>query len=353
VINVKSHFTKIAPVLAVLLLSSSAFAAGGKESSVKGDKGGGGGGGGGSGGGGDIGGGGGPSSSDTGLNPNPDRLNGPVTNKKWEVGASFESHRLFIQNDLQGAGADKFFNYYDAYASWLPTKNDSLSLYFGVYQRFVADPNETGFRLDDLLLRYSHYFDLPAKVRLLTRASVYFPTSFASHKAGMIGAGRLTVGVEKLWGKYVLTRARVNGTGYWQQYNSPEGGGTPNEVASLSGSLELRVNMPFHTPLAIGLEGYTSYNWYLAANGNLPPGAPGVANDPLYQTQPIQQRYGGEIYVSYELPTLAGVSSEIHLAVAQGDPALGYNSALHDGISHEYFYWRESSEIYGSLLARF
>ncbi len=348
--NVKSHFTASALALATLLLSFAASAGEGKDSSVKGDKGGGSSGGSS---GGDVGGGGGGAGGGAEVGVNPDRITGPVTAKKWEVGASFEAHRLFIQNDLQGAGSDKYFNYYQAYASWLPTKNDSLSAYFGVYQRFIADPSETGFRLDDVLLRYSHYFDLPKDVRLLARAAVFFPTSFSSHKQGMIGAGRLTVGAEKTWGKYVLTRLRMNGTGYVQQYNSPEGGGTPNPAGSLSGSAELRVNMPFHTPLAIGIEGYTSYTWYLAANGTLPAGAPGTVNDSLYSTQPIQQRYGGEIYASYELPELKGFKSEIHVAVAQGDPALGYNSALHEGISHTYFYWRESSEIYGSLLARF
>lgn len=350
-INVKSHFTmKTGVALAILLLSFSAAAAEGKEGSVKGEKeqAAGAGGGGGAGSGTDLGGGG---AGELGLNP--DRHTDVVTNKKWEVGAGFEAHRLFIQNDLQGAGADKFFNYYDAYASWLPTQHDSLSLYFGVYQRFIADPNETGFRLDDLLLRYSHTFDLPAKVHLLTRATVYAPTSFSSHKQGMIAAGRLTVGLERQWGKYVITRLRVNGTGYWQQYNEPEGGGNPNPVGSLSGSAELRVAMPFHTPLSIGLDGYTSYTWYLAANATLPAGAPGTTVDPLYATQPIQQRYGGEIYAAYELPAVGGMLSEIHLAVAQGDPALGYNSALHEGISHTYFYWRESSEVYGSLLARY
>ena len=111
--------------------------------------------------------------------------------------------------------------------------------------------------------------------------------------------------------------------------------------------------MPFHTPLSVGLDGYTSYTWYLAANSGLPSGAPGTVTDSLYSTQPIQQRYGGEIYVGYELPDVAGIKTDLHLALAQGDPALGYNSALHEGVQHTYFYWRESSEVYASLLARF
>ncbi len=334
-------------LLAAVLSSTSAFAAGGKDDTVKGERGGGATSG-------NAGSGNAFSSAgsgETGLNP--DRINNKPTDKKWEVGASFEAHRLLIQNDLQGAGRDKFFNYYQVYASWLPTHNDSLSVYFGAYQRFVADPVETGFRLDDVVLRYSHYFDLPANSRIVTRASVYLPTSFSSHKQGLLGAGRLTLGVEKLWGKYVLTRLRANGTGYLQQYDSPVNGGNPNPLASLSGSAELRVNMPFHTPLYVGLEGYTSYTWYLQTHGSLPPGAPGTTPDAYSSTQPIQQSFGGEVFVGYDLPDVAGIKSEIHFALAQGDPALGYNSALHDGISHTYFYWRETSEIYGSLLARY
>ena len=54
-----------------------------------------------------------------------------------------------------------------------------------------------------------------------------------------------------------------------------------------------------------------------------------------------------------ELPEVSGVRADLHVAVAEGDPALGYNSLLHDGVSHTYLYFRESSEFYASLSLRY
>ena len=42
------------------------------------------------------------------------------------------------------------------------------------------------------------------------------------------------------------------------------------------------------------------------------------------------------------------------LAFANGDPTLGFNSVLHDGVAHYYsVYWRHTSEFYGALSARY
>ncbi len=277
----------------------------------------------------------------------------PTTERVWEVGAGFETHRLFVQTDLQGFGPDKLFNYYQANASWLPTRSDSVTVFLGAYQRFIADPGETGFRLDDVTIRYGHYFELPGHSQLVTRASVSLPTSFVSYKAGSLGAGRLTAGYDKAWGKYVNTTLRVNGTGFLQQYDSPRNGATPNPLAGFSASVGARVRMPFHAPLTIGVEGYTGYTWFLRPQSQPQSAFFGAVADPQYSQQPITQSYGGEVYVAYELPEVSGVKADLHLAVAEGDPALGYNSLLHDGVSHTYLYFRESSEFYASLSLRY
>lgn len=350
---------RIGAALAVsaLLLAPSAFAAGGKDTSVKGDRGGAETGGGGS----DIGGGASYSGGET-----SDRILGTGgVQKKWEIAASAEYHHLLVQNyQLDGVGDDKNFLYYQAYGKWLPTKNDEVALYLGVYQRVLADPQETGFRLDDLLLRYSRYLPIPSiNAQAYGRVGIYFPTSFASHLAGTIGVGRLTLGFEKYWGKYVLTGVRAAGEGYWQQYSTVQGndptnpaltGGNPNPAARATAAAEVRVNMPFHTPLFAGVDLYTAYTWYYDVNGTPPPGSPGAPSvDPQFQHQPVQQSYGGEVFVGYDLPPVQGVKSELHAALANGDPALGYTSFLHDGVTHGYVLFRQTSEVYFSLLARY
>ncbi len=51
-----------------------------------------------------------------------------VVDKPWEVGGVFETHRLFIQNDLQGYGNDKLVNYLHLFARWDFGKFDGIEL---------------------------------------------------------------------------------------------------------------------------------------------------------------------------------------------------------------------------------
>ena len=73
------------------------------------------------------------------------------------VGVGAEYHRLFIQNDLEGAAANKNLMVYSAYVEVDPTPNDRIKLRSFLYERFLADPGETGLRTDDLILQYTHY----------------------------------------------------------------------------------------------------------------------------------------------------------------------------------------------------
>jgi hypothetical protein len=126
--------------------------------------------------------------------------------------------------------------------------------------------------------------------------------------------------------------------------------------------------MPFHEPLSIGISLYTAYTWYhqinsgiggsnaIAQNGSVV-NAGGGTTDATYPSQPIQQTYGGEVYVRYIMPTVMGLKSDITVAYAMGDPLVGYSSVLHDGVGHAYIgptgLNREYSEVYAALALRY
>src|SRR6516162_5564400 len=103
--------------------------------------------------------------------------------------------------------------------------------------------------------------------------------------------------------------------------------------------------MPFHEALTIGLDGYTGYTWVYDVHDTTvyPDGQPVGPGTP---TPYVGQVYGGEVYIRYAFPTFYGIKSDLTLAVANGDPALGYNSVLHDGIAHVYGYFRLYGEFY-------
>ena len=77
------------------------------------------------------------------------------------------------------------------------------------------------------------------------------------------------------------------------------------------------------------------------------------ANQAGRKAQPVSQSYAGEIFVRYVLPSLAGVKSDFSVALADGDPALSYNSVLHDGVSQFYLFFRQTAEVYGTFSVRY
>ena len=119
---------------------------------------------------------------------------------------------------------------------------------------------------------------------------------------------------------------------------------------SLSGD----VTMPFHTPLSMGGAIFTGYTWYYDANAKLPDmtgypaGSTMAQADPQFNHQPTQQSYGGELYARYTIPSVAGVKSDVKVALAEGD-----QSILHDGVTHFYMFFRLSTQVYGALTLRY
>ncbi len=274
-----------------------------------------------------------------------------IGGSRWEASAGAEVHRLFIQTDLEGVGAQRQFEYYFAtFRYQLTPNNDKVSLRAGFYQYLLADPQETGLRADDVVLAYTHRFALPWELESNVQGSLLAPTSFISYKMGLITAPRLSVELTRKLAGLVTVSVRGFGDYYWQRYDTMADGATPNPVARLGATADVSFELPWHRPLSAGLAGYTGYAWFYLPQGQ-PPGPNYGAIRP--QSQPVQQSYGGEAYLRYQVPKLYGIEPSLQLSYAQGDPSLGYTSRLHDGVSHLYLFYRLSSELYAALELKF
>jgi hypothetical protein len=284
-----------------------------------------------------------------------------VDQKPWEVEAAVEGHHLWRQNDLSGAAQDKNLLFYSFLGRYQFTKFDQVQAYFGFYERFLADPNETGLRLDDMFLSYWRLIPLPEEVELRLNARVGIPTSFLSQKASLIAAPSIGARITRVFIEDLVVNLRVRGTYNWYKYSTAEGGNA-NQSFSFSVSADAEYQMPFYHPLSAGAELYNAYHWYYGipnqgpALGSNPGFAnnmfPGAIQDPTFGTaQPIQQTYGGDIFVRYTFPEWNGLRTDFEVAVAEGDPTLGYDNRLHDGASHVYLGFRRSAEVFGVFTA--
>jgi hypothetical protein len=298
------------------------------------------------------------------YNQNPDQAQreGTERNKSWEVGGSWETHRLIRQEDLNGAGPDKLFNVLGVYARYDLTEHDRIGLRDYFYERFIADSGETGIRSDDITATYTRTQPLPQRFTFSATAAISFPTSFDSQLMGLITSPALILQLDKRLGKYVGVSLRTLGTGFIVRDSAAQGG-NPNPMFKLGGTLEGEVAMPFHEALSFGADLSTGYTWHYNVQGDLRgvdgqgtnsvQAQQGVVQDQTFPSQPITQSYGGEIFARYTMPQLVGVKSDVTLAFAQGDPSLGYTSVLHDGVGHTYAFYRQTSEIYGALTLRY
>jgi hypothetical protein len=282
--------------------------------------------------------------------------------KMWEVGISSEYHRLFIQNDLEGAAANKNLLVHAAYVEVDPTPHDKIRLRGFLYERFLSDPGESGVRSDDLILQYTHVQPLPYDMTLKPGGWVTFPTSFSSQKASSITSPRLYVALDKALGNWVHIEPRVSGDYYIVRYGSVENGSTPNTQWRAGVGLNAEVQMPFHPQLSIGADAGTAYYWYYRARaaqaGNSNPSFPGTVQDSTYKEQPVQQTYGFEAYARYDLSRYRPeAATDLHwdftMSLANGDPAIGYSSAIHDGSLAVYWGFRTTSQVYAVLAARY
>jgi hypothetical protein len=292
---------------------------------------------------------------DSGRNVGVAKKNQSTTKKKaWTAGGVFETHRLLRQQDLQGMGRNKTMNYLFLFAGYGITPYDRLQVRTGVYQRFLADQGETGVRMDDIEPMYTRVIPLPGKLTMRASGSVILPLSFESQMMDLICTPRILTQFDRRFGTLNLT-LRGNGA-YWITKYKTERGGDPNPYMSFSTSLTAEYAMPFHESLSVGAVMATGIALkHDPTNANDPNVRKyGVVDDPNYgQTQPINNTYGGEVYVRYILPELNAVKSDFTIGYANGDYAVGYMRMNRDGINRVYGFFRTNAEVYAELGIRY
>jgi hypothetical protein len=307
---------------------------------------------------------------------NPDTAGGKkVEEKQWEVGATFETHRLLRQDyNLDGVGAVKVFNVLFAVAKYNFTDNDTVLASGGGYQYFLSDTGETGFRASDISLAYAHLFLLPEKFRLRASVGATVPVSYDSQLARNITSPSASLSFSRKFGDLAL-EARVSGRYFYDQQttagalnnSSSDAAGATNVKWTAGGAISAEYDMPFYRPLSLGVALTDSYIWFYNVgqcpagaglgqafgNNNAASSACQATSNPQTDGQPFQQSYGGEVFVRYVMPDLGGFKSDLTIALANGDPSLGYPSVLHDGIVHPYFLYWNSGELYAALSGRY
>ena len=299
-----------------------------------------------------------------------------VEEKPWEIGATFETHRLLRQDyNADGTAPLKVFNVLFAVAKYAFTDYDTVLLSGGGYQFFLADSGESGFRASDLSLAYTRLFVLPAKFKLRATAGATIPISFDSQLASNITSPSLSVSLSRKFGDLSI-QASISGRYFWDRYTSANSIGAPstgdgsasgstNVKYSAGASVSAEYDMPFYRPLSVGAGLTDSYHWFYnvgqcpadsglgQAMGTGTSGCSSATSNPATDGQPWQQSYGGEVFVRYVMPDLSGFKSDLTVALANGDPSLGYPSVLHDGIVHPYFLYYNSAEVYAALSGRY
>ena len=287
------------------------------------------------------------------------------------MGATFETHRLIRQDyNLEGLGALKVFNVLFAVASYSFTERDSVALSGGGYQYFLADSGETGFRASDLSLAYTHVFILPEKFRLRTSVGATIPISFDSQLASNITSPSASVAISRKFGDLAL-EARIVGRYFWDRYTSQNSIGASADASDREQrrrSAERGVHgrrrhqrrvrpsvLPAHLPghRAATVLFYNGMPYMVSGSAPADTTFYGATSNPTTDGQPWQQNYGGEVFVRYVMPDLSGFKSDLTIALANGDPSLGYPSVLHDGIVHPYLLYYNSAEVYAALSARY
>jgi len=302
--------------------------------------------------------------SKSGVNPDTTNQKAPKE-KPWEIGGGFETHHLLEGNFLTTDASVKTINIYSLYGRYNLTSDDTVSLGGGASQALQADPGETGFRLFDISLAYTHRFELPAKFNLATSASLTAPISYYSQLASNITTPGVGVSLTRRFGDFFVG-LNIRGSYFWDRYTSANstnnsaapGGSTGTEQTNpkfaLGGALTAEYTMPFHRPWSIGAAVTDSYVWFYNV-GQAPADTAfyGATTYTNIDNQPFQQSYSGEIFTRYVLPDLQGFKSDITLALANGDPSTGSLSVLHDGVVHPYLLFYNSAEVYVALTGRY
>ncbi len=280
--------------------------------------------------------------------------------KPWELVADFETHRLLQDNYLaEGVGKVKLFNVLDVAGYYFVTPDDRIRLEVAAFQYFLADSGESGFRADDVELEYSHVFHLPSALALRASAGLTAPLSFASQLQSNITAPFAKLRLARTFGDFVVS-AGVSARYYIDRYSSANslgaagqdsGSGQPNLQFITGASLSAEYNLPFYRPIAIGASVADFYMWFYDV-GTCPYQSMcyGATSDPQFGNgQPVQESYGGDVFVRFIMPELGDFKGNMVLTLANGDPTLGYPTMLDDGMQHPYFLYYNTAEVYLAL----
>jgi hypothetical protein len=297
----------------------------------------------------------------TGTEDNPDTLLTKEEERKWSIGASWETHRMLVQEDTGNSGS-KVFNVLFFNAGYDLTDRDHISAGWGLSQYFIGDPGETGFRGTDISLAYTRLIPLPERFNWRISGSFTLPVSYYSQLASNITSPSISTSLSRRFGDLLLSGALSAGV-FIDKYAESGGtdgfGGQENPKWHAGASLTAEYFMPFHHPLSAGISLNDSYvQFYNPVQGNGGCATQvacqqGAVADAVYTGQPVLQSYGGEIFVRYILPTVMGFTSDATIALASGDPSLGNNQLLHDGVVHPYLFYRNTEEVYGALSLRY
>ena len=263
--------------------------------------------------------------------------------------------------DSMGQARDKavLHGYLHAFADI--TRNNRVSARIGFTQRFLADANESGARFDDIIVSYTRLVPLPWKLKFRIVASLALPTSYKSLKIyntyiSPTGTLRLSRRFEGKAGALELD-FRLFAGGSFQKYNT-DAGGNPNSRADFGGIISLEYEFWFLRSLSIGVDAYNDYVWYYDTGSAADPNMtrPIATADGTFRHQPVQQEWGGEVFVRYAAPKFAGIHVELTFAYFHGDPLLGYASVNNDGVARVFpsraalsSEWGQSSGFYGAL----
>jgi hypothetical protein len=270
--------------------------------------------------------------------------------KSWTVGSSFETNRTVLQQDV--GGRTKAFNTLSLYAGYSITPRDQVRISGGFIQRFVADETETGIRTDDIGLSYSHRFQLPWQLMLAPSIGNSIPISFNSRLMGLIALPRANVFLGRSFLDSNLFVSLTGGVNYYiVEYRQAVGREDPNPRASTRIGFNVNYSMPFHQPLQVGAGAGTSWSLnYDVDHANDPLLAEQFKNTPVepsadpYFSKPVpQQGYSGEVYISYNLPSLVGVQSNFQISASQGD------GVLRQGATHLYWMSRRGGQVSAAL----
>ena len=285
----------------------------------------------------------------------------PPAERPWEVVADFETHRLLQENYLaEGVGKVQTFNVLDLAGYYFITPDDRIRLEGVAFQYFLADTGESGLRMDDAELEYSHVFHLPGELALRASLGVTAPLAFDSQLASNITSPFAKLKLLRIFGDLTVAFG-LSARDYIDRYSSSASlgvdaagnpaGGQPNLNWRFGGSLAAEYDLPFFRPISLGVSVADFYLLYYGV-GSCPYDTMcyGATSDAQFgSSQPVQQSYGEDVYVRYVLPDLSDFHSNIVLTLANGDPTLGYPSVLNDGMQHPYFLYYDTAEVYLAL----